>query len=373
MGESLLEYYRRKKISTEHGVDDEWDKHLARRKKLYRQLGIPVLAFKNSSILEIGPGSGHNTRPLLTEWNVKHIDLLEPSETARQELEEKFSRNHLSKDQYTIYGDALEEYQTTKTYDMIIAEGFLHCAENWKECLVKIEKWLHKDSIIILTCTDEISCYVEKMKRAVMQYLTKDIEGHDSKVSFIKSIIEPQLSLLKGMSRTAEDWIEDQIFYPVGSELMTIGKVLAFYGDSFDVLGASQNIFVDYSWYKDFEYDYISSYRRQYEEKKHMFLLAGDDNEVLRTAEENGKLEEAVVYANDIARELENGGDIGDFIYAVRKVSENTVNPLIIEFNKELIEIMEKIRDDEVIEWNQYKNYMQCFGKSMQYISFVKK
>lgn len=32
MGETLLDYYRKYSISTEHGVDAEWDKHLATRK-----------------------------------------------------------------------------------------------------------------------------------------------------------------------------------------------------------------------------------------------------------------------------------------------------------------------------------------------------
>ena len=58
MSETILEYYRKQGISTEHGVDEDWDKHIKRRKKLYRQLGIPVLAIKGSSILEIGPGGG---------------------------------------------------------------------------------------------------------------------------------------------------------------------------------------------------------------------------------------------------------------------------------------------------------------------------
>ena len=56
MSETILEYYRRQGISTEHGVDANWNKHIKRRKKLYRQLGIPVLAIKGSSVLEIGPG-----------------------------------------------------------------------------------------------------------------------------------------------------------------------------------------------------------------------------------------------------------------------------------------------------------------------------
>lgn len=374
MSESALEYYRRNAISTGHGVDAEWDKHIARRRKLYRQLGIPMLAFRNNNILEVGPGDGHNTVPLLTEWHAAHIDLLEPNETARIELQEKLQRKEVPSDSYTVYADTLEKYQTTKKYDIVIAEGFLQYAKNWKECLTCIEKLVHEDSIVIVTCTDEISYYVEKMKRSVMHYLVKDVEGHGEKVKILTQIMRPQLSTLKGMSREIEDWIEDQFFYPMGCELMTMGNAMEYYGDKFDVLGASQNIFVDYSWYKDYEYDYIASYKRQYEEKKHMFLVAGDDHEVYRTLEENMLLEESVTCANRAARKIEEGtGKVSELVEAVRAVSKNTVNPIIIAFNTELIEIIEKMEKKEAIDWMAYETYRKCFGKTMQYMSFIKK
>lgn len=373
-GKLGLEYYRSNAISTGHGVDAEWDKHIARRRKLYRQLGIPILALKDTYILEIGPGEGHNALPLLTEWQATHIDLLEPNETARRELQEKFRNKDVPSDKYTIYSNALEEYHTSKKYDIVITEGFLQYEENWQECLTMIEKLAHKDSIVIVTCTDEISYYVEKMKRGVMQYLVADVEEHEEKVKILAQIMQPQLNMLKGVSRAIEDWIEDQFFYPIGNELMTIGKAIDYYKDTFDVLGASQNIFVDYSWYKDFEYDYLSSYRRQYDEKKHMFLVAGDDCEVVRTAEENRQLEEAVTHANMTAMKIEEEqGNISELAEAVHAVTESTVNPIIIEFNKELIDIIEKIEKKKAVDWAEYETYMKCFGKALQYVSFMKK
>ncbi len=373
-GKTGLEYYRRNAISTGHGVDAEWEKHIARRRKLYRQLGIPTLAFKGSHVLEIGPGEGHNALPLLTEWYAAHIDLLEPNETARRELQEKFRRENAPSGSYTVYPVALEEYQTSKKYDFVIAEGFLQYEENWRECLTIIENLTHEDSVVIVTCTDEISYYVEKMKRAVMQYMVRDVEGHEKKIRILAEIMQPQLSMLKGMSRKVEDWIEDQFFYPIGRELMTMGKAMEYYRDRFDVLGASQNIFVDYSWYKDYEYDYIASYRRQYDEKKHMFLVAGDDHEVARTAEENKCLEEAVTYANMTARKIEEErGNISELEEAVGAVTKSTVNPIIVEFNTELIQIIDKIEKKKAVDWTEYETYMKCFGKAIQYISFVKR
>ena len=186
--------------------------------------------------------------------------------------------------------------------------------------------------------------------------------------------MEPQLKSMTGMSRLAEDWIEDQIFMPHFEEYMTIGKAIQFYEKDFDVLGASQNIFVDYSWYKDYEYDYLSSYLKQYDEKKHMFLVAGDDNEVYRRAEENILLENAVAKANEAARKAEEYGlDMDELVIKIQDVTHVTVNPVIKQFNNDIINILERIEKNQEINWQEYQTYMECFGKTMQYVSFMKK
>lgn len=311
---------------------------------------------------------------MLTEWEAAHVDLAEPNETARKELEEKFQNNCVPKDKYTIYSDALEEYQTSLKYDIVIAEGFLHAQKNWRKCLHTLSGLTHENSIVIVTCTDEISVYVEKMKRAVLRFLVKDVEGHKDKIEALKHIMEPQLGSLRGMSRSVEDWIEDQIFMPHAEEYMTIGKAIEYYENDFDVLGASQNIFVDYSWFKDYEYDYLTSYKKQYDEKKHMFLVAGDDNEVYRTAEENMQLEMAVLRANEAARKVEEKAlDIAELILMIQNVTHATVNPIVKKFNDEVISIIQRIAENRDINWEEYKVYMGCFGKTMQYLSFIKK
>lgn len=374
MEETLLDYYKKYSISTEHGVDAEWEKHLKRRKKLYRQLGIPVLALWGCNVLEVGPGEGHNTLPLLKEWGVAHVDLLEPNEVARKELEAKFEFHNISNDRYTLYSDTLQEYRTEKKYDIVIAEAFFHISKDWKNMLALLKKYTYTNSIVIVTCSDEISFYVEKMKRVVLQYLVRDVKEHNKKIEIVRNIMKPQLATLNGMSRAVEDWIEDMIFFPYGDEFMDMKKAIEEYSGEFDILGASQNIFVDYSWFKDIEYDYISSYKKQYDEKKHMFMLAGDDCEVKRTVEENKKLENAVIKANRVAKRIEEENcEISELIPAIRDVSNFVVNPIICQFNDEVVKIIEALEMNQKIDWTYYSTYMKCFGKTMQYISFVKR
>lgn len=54
----FLEFYGKHEISPVRQDINDLDLHYERRKKLYRQCGIPVLAFKNADLLEIVRG-GH--------------------------------------------------------------------------------------------------------------------------------------------------------------------------------------------------------------------------------------------------------------------------------------------------------------------------
>lgn len=56
MQNDQLEYYVGHNISPEHQNIENIEIHYARREKLYRQCGIPLIAFRDAEILEVGPG-----------------------------------------------------------------------------------------------------------------------------------------------------------------------------------------------------------------------------------------------------------------------------------------------------------------------------
>lgn len=58
MSNIFLDYYGKNQISPVRQDINDMQIHYERRKKLYRQCGIPILAFKNAEMLEIGPGGG---------------------------------------------------------------------------------------------------------------------------------------------------------------------------------------------------------------------------------------------------------------------------------------------------------------------------
>lgn len=79
----LLLFYRENNISPVHQDIENFEIHLKRREKLYRQLGIPPAVFSNKTILEIGPGGGYNALVFFS-WGAK-VDFVEPNPKAQDE------------------------------------------------------------------------------------------------------------------------------------------------------------------------------------------------------------------------------------------------------------------------------------------------
>ncbi len=58
MRNDYLDFYGKHYISPVKQDIGNINLHYDRRKKLYRQCGIPVIAFRDADILEVGPGGG---------------------------------------------------------------------------------------------------------------------------------------------------------------------------------------------------------------------------------------------------------------------------------------------------------------------------
>lgn len=58
MANEILDFYEEHKISPVHADENDYLLRVKKRRNLYRQLGIPTLAIKGSSVIEFGTGGG---------------------------------------------------------------------------------------------------------------------------------------------------------------------------------------------------------------------------------------------------------------------------------------------------------------------------
>ncbi len=378
MTNDLLEYYVEHSISPVKQDIRDLNVHFERRKKLYRQCGIPLLAFRNAEILEVGVGGGYNTLAFF-EWKVKHADLVEANSQGIDDMQKLFEAHKIPKDKYSVFKSKIEDFESKKKYDIVIAEGFLSCVYNQLDIIDKLKNLVTINGIIVVTCIDNVCMFIESIKRLIGVLLAKDIEGYDNKVQYLAKIFEPQLDKLRGVSRSAIDWVQDQILNPAGinGAELSLMQAMEYFGDDFDILGSSPRMFTDYSWYKDIWYDYKEDYKKQFGRKR-LSLLQANTPEIILPTEQADELAGYFVNIKNLAAECEKTlkmDYIEKILGALNSISEMAEQYLSEDFMKvfyEIHDILCTIREGEEVLMEKYPHFFEAFGRTMQYIAFVK-
>lgn len=377
MNNDFLEYYGEHSISPVRQDITDIALHYERRKKVYRQCGIPLLAFRNAELLEIGAG-GYNTLAFF-HWNVKHVDIVEANPQGIADMQELFAKNNIVENQYTIYQDKIENYITNKKYDIVIAEGFLPYIYNQREVINKLQDLTASEGIVVITCSDDVCMFIESMKRLIGISLVSAIDNYSEKVDYLSELFEPQLKKLRGVSRSAKDWIQDQILNPAGVNGMELSllQAIEYFEKEFDILGSSPHMFTDYSWYKDIWYDYKKEYKEQFR-KKRLNLLQANAPERVLPIEQSDRLAEYFVSIKNLAAKYEKTLEI-DFINKiieelvfVQKLSKQFLNDKFIIILQEIAQLLCCIQRNEKVAMENYPQFFGAFGRTQQYISFVK-
>ncbi len=379
MRNSELEYYIEHKISPEHQNIEDIEVHYARRKKLYRQCGIPEIGFRNAEILEVGPGGGYNTLAFF-QWDCKHVDLVEANPHAIKDMQKLFTEQGIEHDKYHIFECMIEEYKAKRKYDIVIAEGFLPNLYNREEVLEKLVGLVNEKGIIVVTCSDRVGLFIEIIKRLIGNVMARQLLTYDEKVDYLTNIFKPQLEKLRGVSKLPEDWVRDIILNPeiVNEAEFTLADAISYFEKDFEILGSSPHMFTDYSWSKDIWYDYKSDYMKQFDKKRLSFLMA-NIAEVIMESEQAEALVEGFSTIKDIEAEYESTLEINkiDSIIAVmdsiEKILRQNFESDFMNVFYEMKEALMDVRKGKDIDMEKYPHFFGAFGRTQQYISFVRK
>ncbi|MFP3153776.1 class I SAM-dependent methyltransferase [Lachnospiraceae bacterium ZAX-1] len=371
-----LKYYKQHHISPVAQDISDIGLHYRKREKLYRQLGLPAIAFQNATILEVGPGSGYNS--LFFFQLGGYLDLVEPNPKGFADITALFSKCEISPNQYTLHACMAEDFKPDKTYDIIIAEGFLTHVDNGNEIIARLQKWVKPGGVIVVTCSDVVSLFVEQMYRLAAHALTKDIEAYNDKVNVCAEFFQKGMKHLGGMSRSIEDWVRDNMFNPAfnSETIIDIEKMIGLFGTDFEVLGSSQKIFEDYSWYKDLAFEERENCISQYRKKQHNFLMAGIAGTVW-SEEENVKLRDIIlkIRRNAITYEIDfNETHLINIQKLLEEIiaSDFRIDGKINLFLAECIGILDDVLHNIALVGEKYTMFGKVTGRGLQYLSMVK-
>ncbi|HBV84963.1 MAG TPA: hypothetical protein DEB74_19615, partial [Lachnospiraceae bacterium] len=178
----------------------------------------------------------------------------------------------------------------------------------------------------------------------------------------------------------AEDWVQDQLLCEDFNceTVLDLKKAIQSMDEGWDVLGCSSPCFFsDYSWYKDVGYDYKKSYCEQYAKKSYNLVIAGREEidtaniDVLIVRKGLEKIRELEIAYENLKHKEEKL--IHEIVCELQKLNE-----LLKDNDKELAGFLRDTMDiltskTDKLNLNDYPNFCKCFGRSQQYISFVRK
>lgn len=373
-----LEHYKKHNISPVRQDISDSDLHVSRRTTLYRTLGLLPSFFAGKKVLEVGPGSGHNSI-VVASWNPSVYLLVEPNPTGVSHIREVFNK-HLEDNLPQIVNTTIEDYVSSEQYDIIICEGMIPGVCNKGQILKKLDSFLKKDGVLIVTCADEISIFFEIIRYFIAFKLTRGMSNFEDKVALSVKAFGSHLDTLPGFGRLKEDWCADCLFgYAHFNYDFSIKKCLEFLINDYYLYHTSPAILTDYRWYKAMPHDphsFNQHYLDQFDLKKHN-LLHYQVKTADRTRDENEELHKYCKGVMELIHEcVRNDNDaiddkIAEICVMMKNNLRNTDQRILAALSDIQTIIMNKNYNYESLRDN-YSYFRSSFGRGQQYMSLIK-
>ena len=223
--------------------------HVERRQSLYSHLGVPPAAVRNASVIEFGPGSGHNAvvTGLLGPCRYVLVDGNPPSLKSTHKL----LKSYCPRLNFELKLSSILRFRSREKFDVVLCEAVIPTQKDPASFLRHVARFVRPGGVLVITCMDPISLLPELLRRWLAWDFVKDIPVFDDKVARLAKFFQPDLGALPGMSRPPEDWVIDQLLHPWSGPLFSMPQAIAALGARAAVLGSSPRFLIDWRWYKN--------------------------------------------------------------------------------------------------------------------------
>jgi len=255
LSNDFLQFYGEHSISPVSQDISDFEAHRQRRLGLYRALGIAPALFRDADVLEVAPGSGHNSI-VTASLGLASYRLVEPNKVGYDSLIKMMSSvsNHCV---IEIFNDRFEDLILEKSYDIVLCEGLLPGLTDNENFFNRLVEALIPGGVLVVTCVDSCSYFFESLRRYVGLILLSESGNlkFEEKVRVLGEAFGTHLSSLRGVTRPLEDWVSDNLLNPAAfgqsaENMFSIENFLDFCGDRMFFYHASPNLFSDPRWYK---------------------------------------------------------------------------------------------------------------------------
>ena len=379
MTESHLEFYQKHKISPVRQDISDLQSHFQRRKALYFHLGIMPNGIRDRKVLEVAPGSGHNSL-YTASLEPASYTLVEPNPTGVEHIEKLYSDYPELGKNLLIKQVSIENYESSNHFDFVFCEGMLPGHPNPLAALKRLARLVVSGGTLVITCCDELSFLPEMLRRFLGAFLVDSENTVQEKVRLLMPIFAPHLDTIKGVSRRYDDWIIDTLINPaVTGNLLSIPDAISAIKNDFDCYGSSPHFITDWRWYKsmvgeDPNFNQVAI--NQYWRNAHNFIDYRD------TFYPRSKTENRLLFEICKSTSVKIGKfEITRDVCLIQEISENleAIEKITGNFSKETATAFKEFRaiiSESSINKTALKesaNFASLFGRGQQYLSFIRR
>lgn len=262
---------------------------------------------RGANVLEVAAGTGQNSVYLASLLPVR-LTLLEPNPVGLQSIRECYRSLSLPHTKPELIEGKLESYEPGGKFDIVICENWLGASPEERALLKKLAGMVALGGVLVVTCVSPIGFLPNVVRRALAVNLTAQLLGFDDKTRRLVEAFSPHLASLSSMTRSAVDWVHDNMLNPVYFDLcLTIPMVVSNLGEQFQAVGVSPGFRRDWRWFKaihgdEFEFNRVLT--DEYFRNCHRFL---DYREIYedRSPVDNRLLEDEAASLVSAARDYE--------------------------------------------------------------------
>jgi len=246
----FVDYYKANNISPVAQNIDDLDAHFARRRHLARLLGVVPALIEGGSVLEFGPGTGHNALWVLAQRPARY-DLVDGNPVGLVQARELLVPRCPATTSLTIREAMIEEVAPEPIYDLVLAEGLLPTQNDPAGLLRHMAGFVKPGGVLVVTAMDGVSVLAERLCHLYSMAAVPADRPIDEQAKVLAELWGAHLSTLKAMTRGHVDWVLDNILHPWRGRLFSVAEVIETVTDEFDILGTSPHFLQEWRWYKD--------------------------------------------------------------------------------------------------------------------------
>lgn len=245
-----LDYYRRHGINPVRYEMADLRRHLDRRESLYRTLGITPLTIRGARVLEVAPGTGQNSLHV-ARLGPASLTLVEPNPAGVRDVSALYATPGLSPIRPELVESRLEEFEPAETFDLVICENWLGHSAHERKLLRKLGRLVADRGLLVITTVAPVGVLPNVLRKAIACRLGDPDAPFAERTAVLCEAFGPHLRTLPSMTRTATDWVQDNVMNPAFlGVILPLPTVLADLGGRFDVLGSSPRFAADWRWFK---------------------------------------------------------------------------------------------------------------------------